>query len=109
MFSNDTNLFYSHKETNILFLKVNKEFHKINQWFISSKFSLSIRTTKYSFFHKRSKQDDILLLLPKLKINNYEIRRAKSIKILDVYLDENSTWKPHSKYIENKIPKSIKL
>ena len=34
MFSDDTNLFYSHKEVSVLFLKVNNELHKINQWFI---------------------------------------------------------------------------
>ena len=53
------------------------------------------------------KKDDIPLLLPKLKINNYEIKRAESIKFLGVLLDENSTWKPHIKYIENKIGKNI--
>ena len=34
MFANDTNLFYSHKDINALFLKVNNELHKTNQWFI---------------------------------------------------------------------------
>ena len=109
MLADDTNLLYSHKNINALFLKVNKEFHKINQWFVSKKFSLNIKKTRYLFFHKRSKQDDIPLLLPKLKTNNYEIKRSESIKFLDVLLDENSTWKSHIKYIEHKIPKSIEL
>ena len=34
MFANDTNLFYSHKDINALFLKVNNELHKTNQWLI---------------------------------------------------------------------------
>ena len=97
MFADDTSLFYSHKDINPLFLKVNKELHKINQWFIYNKLSLNIRKTKYSFFHKRSKQKDIRLLLLKLKINNYEIKRAESIKFLGVLLDGNLTWKPHIK------------
>ena len=37
MFADDMNLFYSHKDINALFLKVNNELHKINQWFISNK------------------------------------------------------------------------
>ena len=86
-----------------MFLKVNNELHKINQWFISNKLSFNIKKTKYSFFHKRSKQDDAPLLLPKLKINNYQIKRAKSIKFLGVLLVENLTWKPYIKYIENKL------
>ena len=44
-----------------------------------------------------------------MKINNHEIKRAESIKLLGVMLDENLTWKPHIKYIENKIAKNIGL
>ena len=33
----------------------------------------------------------------------------ESITCLGVLLNKNSTWKPHIKYIENKIPKSIGL
>ena len=110
MFSDDTNLFYSHKDINALFFKRNNELHKINQLFISKKISFNTKkTTKYSFSHKRSKLHDIPLLLPKLKINNYEIKRAESIKFLGVLLDQNLTWKPHIKYIENKIAKNIGL
>ena len=43
------------------------------------------------FFHKQSKQNNIPFLLPKMKINDYEIKRAESIKFVDVLLDENST------------------
>ena len=82
MFASDTSLFYSQKDTNALFLKVNNE---------------------------RSKEDDIPLLLPKLKINNCEIRQAESIKFLGVLLVENLTRKPHIKYIKNKIAKNIGL
>ena len=84
MFTDDTNLFYSHKDINALFLKVNKDFHKIDQWFISNyvsnRFSLNIKKTKYSFFYIRSEKYDIPVLLPILKINNYEIKKAESIK-----------------------------
>ena len=40
--------------------------------------------------HKRSKYGHInLLLIPKLKINNYEIRQAESIKFVGVLLDKS--------------------
>ena len=62
---------------------------------------------KYSFSHKPSKKDDIPLVLPRLNINNREIDRTECIKFLGVFLDENLSWKTHTKYIENKIPKNI--
>ena len=56
---------------------------------------------------KQSKHSDIPLLLPKLKINNYEIKQVESIKFPGVLLDENLTWKLHIKFIKSKISKSI--
>ena len=56
---------------------------------------------------KQSKHRDIPLLLPKLKINKYEIKEAESVKFLGVLLDENLTWKLHIKFIKSKISKSI--
>ena len=71
--------------------------------------SLNIKKTKYSFFHKPSKKDNIPLVLPKLSINKHEIDRVESIKFLGVFIDENLTWKEHIKYTENKIAKNIGL
>ena len=65
------------------------------------------KKTKYSFFHKPSKKDDIPLRLLKLIINNYEIHREESIKFLGVLLDQHLTWKEHIKLTENKIAKNI--
>ena len=108
MFTDDTNLFYSNKDTNTAFLKVNDELQKINEWFISNKLSLNVNKNKYWFFQKPSKKDDIPLVLPKLNINS-EIARTEPIKFLDVLLDENLSWRTHIKYIENKISKNIGL
>ena len=53
---------------------------RINQWFISNKLSLNLCRTKYSFFHKPSKKEDILLLLPKFNVNNSKIERSECFK-----------------------------
>ena len=82
---------------------------KIFQWFISSKLSLNVNQTKYSFFRKPNKRDDIPLLLPKLNTNNSEIERLEYLKCLGVLLDDNLCWKEHIKYIESKIAKNIGL
>ena len=70
MFADDTNLFYSNKDINTVFLKVNDELQKINEWFICNKLSLDVKKTKknkYSLFHKLIKKD-IPLVSPKLNI-----------------------------------------
>ena len=53
---------------------VNIEFQKESQWFMSNKLSLNVTKTKYSFFHKPSKKDNIPLVLLKLSICNNEIK-----------------------------------
>ena len=109
MYADDTNLFLTHKDSGYLFETANLQLERINQWFISDKLSLNVSKTKYSFFHKPSKRDDIPLLLPKLNINNSEIERSECLKFLGVLLDENLCWKERIKYIESKIAKNIGL
>ena len=98
---------FSKRNIQTLFSTVNKELNNINEWFQANKLSLNVKKTKYSLFHKSSKQDDIPLVLPKLKISNYEIERVQSIRFLGVILDQHLSWKVHIKHIENKIAKNI--
>ena len=81
MFTDDTNLFPTHKDISYLFEMANFQLERINQWFNSNKLSLNVSKTKYSFLHKPSKRDDIPLLLLKLNINNSEIERSECFKI----------------------------
>ena len=87
MLADDTNLFFNHKDIIHLFTVINNELVNIKDWLTANKLSLNEEKTKYSFFHKPSKKDDIPLHLPKLIINNYEIQRKESIKFLGVLLD----------------------
>ena len=107
MFGDDTNLFFNHKGIKHLFTVVNNGLVNIKDWFTANKLSLNVEKTKYSFFHKPSKKDDIPLRLPKLIINNYEIKIEESINFLGVLLDQHLTWKEHIKLTENKIAKNI--
>ena len=67
-------------------------------WQISSlSLSLNVGETKYSLFHKPNRVDDLPLKLPKLSINNQEIKRASYTKFLGILLNENLSWKEHLK------------
>ena len=109
MFPDDTKLFYEHKNIIKPFATVNEELMNINDWFMANKLSLNVGKTKYSLFHKSSMVDHLPLKLPKLSINNQEIKTASYTKFLRVLSDENLSWKKHLKYIENKIAKNIGL
>ena len=68
MFADDSKLSYAEENTKTLLDTVNIELRKFSQWFIFNKLSLNVTKTKYSFFHKRSKKDNIPLVLLKLNI-----------------------------------------
>ena len=108
-FADDTNLFYTHSNIQKLFSTMNEELASINQWFTSNKLSLNAKKTKFSFFHKPSKKDDIPLMLPKLTISNHVIKRLKFFKFLGVLLAENLIWTEHIKRTEKKIAKNLGL
>ena len=55
---------------------------------MANKFSLNVAKTKYLLFHKPSRVGNPPLKLPKLSINNQEIK-ASYTKFLGVLLDEN--------------------
>ena len=94
MIADGTNLFYTEENIKTLFDIVNIELQKISQWFISNKLSLNVTKSKYSFFHKLSKKDNIPLVLPKLSICN---KRSESIKFLlfisKPYLTKNVSYR----------------
>ena len=106
-FVDDTNFFFSHSDIDLLLEKMNKELTNVSNWFNANKLSLNVKKTKFSFFHKSSKKDNILLRLPKLNINGFTIERQSSIKLLGVWIDENLTWRDHIHTVENKIAKNI--
>ena len=107
MFADDTNLFFSSYNIPLLFATMNSELSKINQWFLANELSLNVTKSKYSFFHKTSKKDDMPLKLPRLQINNYNTERIPSMKFLGVLLDENLLWKDHIKYARSKVSKNM--
>ena len=107
MFADDANLFFSHNDINNLFEKMNKKLTNVSNWFNANKLSLYVKKTKFSFFHKSSKKDNIPLRLPNLNVNGLTIERESSIKFLGVWRDENLTWRDHIYTVENKIAKML--
>ena len=89
-----------------LFRVVNNELVNIKDWLTANKLPLNVEKTKYSFFRKPSKENDIPLHLQKLVINNYKMQREESIKLPGVLLDQRLTWKEQTKLTESKITKN---
>ena len=109
MFADYRNLFCKSKTVNTFFPKANMELKKLSEWFQTNKLSLNEDKTRFTLFHKLQDRDNLPLQLPVLKINNYEIKRSSSIKLLGVMVDEHLNWKDHINLVENKLSKNLGL
>ena len=107
LFADDTNIFHSHKNIHTLYSTVNQELKKIEEWFKCNKLSLNTKKTKYTLFHKTSRRDNLPLKLPKVILNDSEIKKEDSIKFLGVILDEHLNWNKYISTVVNKISKNI--
>ena len=90
IFTDDTNLFYFHKNIKTLFQIVNSELKLVSEWFLANKLSLNTKR-KYVLFHKVTMFGSLSLQLLTMTFNNIEIKRENSVKFVDVIINENLT------------------
>ena len=102
LFADDTNLFYSHKNTDVLVKTMNQELRKITSWLSANKLSLNVKKTHFMIFKtKRKKLNQTL----SIEINNQKIHKVKCTKFLGLYIDDELSWKYHIDQITTKISK----
>ena len=102
LFADDTNLFYSHKDADVLVKTMNQELRKITSWLSANKLSLNVKKTHFMIFKtKRKKLNQTL----SIEINNQKIPKVKCTKFLGLYIDDELSWKYHIDQITTKISK----
>ncbi len=102
LFANDTNIFCSGHDLKEVLSLVNSEMIKLKSWFNINKLSLDLSKTKKMLFGNGRK---ITRATP--QIDGVDIERVTETKFLGVIIDENLNWKPHIKYLQSKVSKTI--
>ena len=85
MFADDIELLFNQKDIKHLFTVINNELLNIKDWFTANKLSLNVEKSKYSFFHKPSKKDDIPLRILKLIIKTMKYKEKNLSSSLGFY------------------------
>ena len=83
LFADDTNIFYSNIDIDILYKQIHNELNRLYVWFNVSKLSLYIGKTNHMMF-SNSKSTQTFNIL----INGVSIRRVCAVKYLGVYIDD---------------------
>ena len=104
LFADDTNIFFSHKNLNILEKTLNEELPKLTDWCLANKLSINYKKSNFMIFKSKQKRQTFDI---NLKINDCAIGCVKETVFLGVVLDENLSWKPHITNVARKISKSI--
>ena len=98
-------IIFTQKYWNLVHYIVNHNLLYINMWFQANKLSLNVSKTKYTYFHKLTKADEMILLkLPNLSIIDIGIKRESVMKFLWVSMDGNISWRSHIQF-KLKFPK----
>ena len=99
LFADDTNVFISGENINVLCNKLNEEPECIREWLRCNKLSPNVSKTHYMIFTPRNKTvHDI-----DVKIHGVNVEMVYATKFLGVIIDSKLTWRPHVEYIQKVI------
>ena len=104
LFADDTSVFMSHREIDVLERAINSELPKLALWFRSNLLSLNVLKTNFIHFKGRKSTDNKCL---QMKLNGMQIERKTCTKFLGVYINEKLDWTDHVKHIVTPISRNI--
>ena len=104
LFADDTNLFASHFDLDVLIDTINHELGLVYTWLNANKLSLHIGKTNCMLFFPKGKY---ISLKEKIFINRCSINEVQETKFLGVIIDNSLTWSSHIQYMKNKVAKGL--
>ena len=104
LFADDTCIFFSHKDLNVIESTLNNALGKISNWLIANKLSLNVDKSNLVIFslNKSPHQHDI-----KIHINNELLEPKDYAKYLGLSIDSKLTWRNHIDNVNNKLVKGV--
>ena len=104
LFADDTSVFYSNKDNQMMEISLNNELHNISNWLKANKLSLNVK--KSNVIHINNKRSDNSQKI-NLCIESEMIEVKSHAKYLGVLLDDNLNWKAQIQHVNLKISKGL--
>ena len=98
LFADDTHMFPSSKDTNILVSNLNSTLFTVSDWLKANKLSISVKKTHYMVWYPRSFTMDKSL---PIEFKGQQIEEVSETTLLGVVLDNGLTWKVHIQHVRN--------
>ena len=105
MYADDTTIYFNLEDfdQNCLETDINNELEKVNLWLKLNKLYLNTQKTKLMVF--RSEENKIREI--HLSINDIQIEQVTTFIFLGITLNENLSWRNHTKMVGNKLSRVI--
>ena len=103
-FADDSNIFLSGKNPDVLISEMNSEIVGITDWLAANKLSLNISKAHYMIFSSKRKTS---VINSDVTINGTCVSRVYKTKFLGVYIDSVLSWRDHIQYIEGKVARAL--
>ena len=103
LFADDTNMFNTGKDFEILCNQINEDLQAIQEWLNCNKLSLNVLKTHYMIFTPRNKRVNEI----DIKIYGTKIQRVYFTKFIGVQIDAHLTWNYHIDYTCSKLSKCV--
>ena len=104
-YADDTNLFFSSPDLDMLVETVQNEFVNVRNWFCVNRLSLNVKKTNSVIFRSPSKP--FPANLDHIKLCGVKVRLSSNSKFLGVVIDQHFSWKDHILYISKKVSKGV--
>ena len=101
LYADDTVLYVSAKDINIIEMTLNSELENVSDWFKSNKLTLNTKKTKFMIFGTSSRLKTCPP--PDIHIDNTAIEQVDSFKYLGVVLDRTLSFSKHIEHIATKV------
>ena len=101
LFADDSNIFLSNRNPQILLDTVNSELNLVLSWIQANKLSLNINKTNFILF------SNTLEILPgSILLNDKSLVQVETTTFLGIHIDNKLTWKTHVNYISKLISRN---
>ena len=94
LFADDTTVFLSDKDVNVLYNTMNNELYEVCNWFKCNKLSLNASKTNLMLLGTAYKTKNAYVSRS-IHLDGCQLTRITTTKFLGMTINENLTWKPH--------------
>ena len=104
-FADDTTVIVCGKDMSDLSNVMNAELEKISKWFKTNKLCINVDKTNYMVFRPYQRYINLDPIV--IRINNIPLIRKENASFLGIVINENLSWKNHTKHVSSKISKAV--